>query len=63
MGLSGEVEHGVVTRQHLVEQRGVEDVAVDEGVARAVGDRREVGEVAGVGELVETVTDAPAYAG
>jgi hypothetical protein len=51
--LGGEVDDGVDCREELVEQASVADVALDEGVARRVGDRREVGEVAGVCQRVE----------
>ena len=48
----GEVEDRVVAGQYVVEQRAVEDVALDEPVAPIVRDRREVLQVAGVRELV-----------
>ena len=52
VALGGEVHDRVDAGQHLVELRCVEDVAVHERVARRVGDRLEVGEVARVGEGV-----------
>jgi hypothetical protein len=49
--LGGEVDHRVVARQQLRQQLGVADVAA--GEAEAPRHRLEVGQVAGVGELVE----------
>jgi hypothetical protein len=51
--LGGEVEHRVVPGQQRREQRGVADVTLDEAQPRVAGDRIQVGQVAGVGELVQ----------
>ncbi len=53
MGLGGEVHDHVGARHHVLDGGGVADVALDEPVARAVGDRGEVLLVARVGQLVE----------
>jgi hypothetical protein len=53
--LGGEVHDGVDRRlaEQAVHQRRIADVAVHEPVPRVVGDRRQVLQVAGVGQLVE----------
>ena len=48
-----EIEHRVVTGDEPRQQRRVTDIAVGEGVSRAPRDRFQVGEVPGVGELVQ----------
>lgn len=55
VGLGGEVEQGarLVARQQAGHQVGIADVAVHEQVARIAGQRGQVVQVAGVGELVE----------
>ena len=51
--LGGEVDQDVVAGQRGVEVGRRADVAAHEAVPGAVGDRRQVGQVAGVGQLVE----------
>ena len=51
--LGGEVDDRLVPGRAASSGCAVGDVALDEGVARVVGDRREVGRVAGVRQLVE----------
>ena len=51
--LGGEVDHDVVTRYRVGDLHRIADVALHESVARAVGDWRQVLEVAGVRQLVE----------
>ena len=53
MRLGGEVDDRLVSGERGVDGRAVGDVALDEGVARVVGDGREVRRVAGVRQLVE----------
>ena len=50
--LRREVNHHVVTGQHLIEQIAVADIALHEGVTRVGGHRRQVLQVSGVGEFV-----------
>ena len=56
MRLGGEVDHGVVTREHGSEQRGVADITLDELELRAVGDGLEVGQFPAYVSLSSTVT-------
>ena len=53
VGLGREVHDGVGGADEVVDEPRVEDVALDEGQPGIVADRRQVGEVAGVGELVQ----------
>ncbi len=53
MRLGCEMHDGVHRREQLVEEAAVADVALDEGVARRVGNRREVLQVARIREGVE----------
>ena len=53
MRLGGEVDHGVVARKDGSEQRGIADVALYEMELRAAGYWLQVGQVPGVGQLVQ----------
>ncbi len=53
MGLCGEVDHDVVVPRRRPDQRGVAYVSADEREPRVARDRVQVGQVAGIGELVE----------
>jgi len=43
----------VVAVDHLVDEGGVADVALDEAVTREISDRRQVSQVAGVRKLIQ----------
>ena len=51
--LRREVDHDIVSRDHLVQHRAIADIALDEGVARIPRDGSQVRPVARVGEFVE----------
>src|SRR5947208_12373082 len=53
MRLGGEIDDGVALRRERVDKPRVADVAVDESIARPAFELDEIGQVAGVGELVE----------
>src|SRR5262249_12253856 len=53
VGLRREIDQDVVTRQRGVQVRGRADVAAHKTVARAIGNWRQVGQVAGISQLVE----------
>ncbi len=53
MRLGGEVDHRLTAIERLLDGRAIGNVALDEAVARVRRNRLEVGQVAGVGQLVE----------
>ena len=55
MGFGGKVDNGarLVLLEQLLPQAGVADIALNKHMARILGQRGQVGQVARVGELVE----------
>ena len=51
--LGREVDHHVMARHHLIQDRTFADVALDERVAGVLRNSGEIREIAGIGELVE----------